>query len=88
GTLLRKLNERPAGLEERDEPFLQQVSERLKLIMDRDVVTRIVEEFKSLQTAEQRAECLVRMVGLYQADGMPDELASRLVAILETGAAV
>lgn len=88
GALLSKLKDRPAGLEERDEPFLRQVSERLKLMLDRDAVVSIVAKFKSLQTAEQRAACLVQMVELCREDGMPDALANRLAEMLEAGAAV
>ncbi|MDQ3011490.1 MAG: hypothetical protein M3X11_12395, partial [Acidobacteriota bacterium] len=88
GALLRKLQERPAGLEERDEPFLEQVSARLNMMIDRDKVARIVENFRTLQTAEQRAECLLQMAELCRADGMPEVLAGRLAALFEMGATI
>jgi hypothetical protein len=86
--LLRKLQDRPAGLEERDEPFIEQVDERLKLTLDRDKVARIVEDFRGLQTAEQRAECLLRIAELCRAEGLPEATAGRLASLLEMGAAV
>lgn len=88
GALLRKLQDRPAGLEEQDKPFLEQVTEKLKLTLDRDKVVQIVENFRELQTAEQRAECLLRIAELCRADGMPEALAGRLAALFEMGAAV
>ncbi len=88
GALLRKLQDRPEGLEERDEPFLEQVGERLKLTLDRDKVARIVEDFRTLQTAEQRVECLLQIAELCRAEGMSEALANRLASLFEIGAAV
>lgn len=88
GALLRKLQNRPAGLEDRDEPFLEQASARLKQMLDRDKVARIVEDFRTLQTAEQRAECLLRIAELCRADGMSGTAAGRLAALLGREAVV
>jgi hypothetical protein len=88
GALLRKLQDHPAGLEEGDNPFLDQASERLTLILDRDKVAQIVENFRALQTVEQKAECLLRLAELCREGGMPEALAGRLAALFEMGAAV
>jgi len=88
GELIRKLNNRLAGLEEQDEPFLASVRERLTLILDCDVVARIIEDFKRLQTSEQKAECLMQMIELCKADGMPDVVMNRLMQFLEMRAVV
>jgi hypothetical protein len=88
GALLRKLQNRPAGLEEQDEPFLEEVSGRLKLTLDQDKVARIIEDFRTLQTAEQQVECLLRIAELCRVEGMPEALVGRLAALFKMGAAV
>jgi hypothetical protein len=75
-------------LEEGDELLLERAGERLKLMLDRDRVARIVEDFRTLQTAEQRAECLLRIAELCRADGMTEALVDRLSELFKTGATV
>ncbi len=86
--LLRKLDSRPAGLEERDDSLLASARERLTLLLDHDLVVRIVEEFRQLQTAEQRAGCLLQMIELCKPEGLPDTLTRRLTQLLAMGAVV
>lgn len=81
--LLRMLEERPRGLEAKDEAFLSSVREKLDYIRDTDIASKITDEFSKLQTSRQRAECLLRIAEICKAEGLPKDYADRLIQILE-----
>jgi hypothetical protein len=81
--LLRNLERRPQTLELHDEEFLALVHEKLEAVRSRDIANRIFDDFTKLQTVEQRADCVVRLVETLKADGFLSEHLDRLISILE-----
>ncbi|MGI9064877.1 MAG: hypothetical protein ACR2HX_00505 [Pyrinomonadaceae bacterium] len=81
--LLRSLERPPSNLEPPDEEFLTLVHEKLEAIRSLDIANRIFDDFTKLQTVEQRAECLLRLVENLKAEGLPSEYLDRLTSILE-----
>ncbi|HYJ89188.1 MAG TPA: hypothetical protein VEW46_24195, partial [Pyrinomonadaceae bacterium] len=81
--LLRNLERRPHNLESHDEEFLILVHEKLEAVRSLDIANRIFDDFTKLQSVEQRADCILRLIEQFNVDGFPDEYLERLSRILE-----
>jgi len=83
GELLNSLERRPQNLNHEDEEYLALVQQKLEAVRSRDIANRILDDFARLQTSEQRAECLLRLIEILTGDELPAEYRDRLTNALE-----
>lgn len=82
GELLHALERPPHALTPQDEEFLAGVQQKLVAVCSRDIADRIFDDFTRLQTPEQRAECLLRLLEIFKRE-FPAEYSDRLASRLE-----
>lgn len=81
--LLREMEQPPAHLQPQDKDFLTAVRDKLEQVRSRDIVNRIVDDFSKLTRPEQRAECLLQLAELCNAEGLSAEYVKRLISVFK-----
>lgn len=81
--LLNSLVRRPQNLEPEDEEYLTLVRQKLEAVRSRDIANRILDDFARLQTSEQRAECLLRLLEALVEEELPAEYRERFANVFE-----